>query len=179
MVTDFATDSGSGSAIGHWSIDQRLWVHIPPMAKINFWHEIALWVYSAHLIQERAAHMLNMAKCNVISFIWLFAIELRMTFTLTFTMGQSFHLKICTVYWWPGSTTELGLKIRVYVLHWSAVATGAWVEKWYPMLLHTIVHSQASHMPTSSAPHTCDYIGYVHHVEHAMSSSKNHSDYLG
>ena len=69
---------------------------------------------------------------------------------------------------------ELGLKIRAYVLRWLAVVsdcTGSLGEndtrsarhKQYTHSTHTRI--AYAHL---TAPHSCDYMGYVHHVGHMM-----------
>ena len=73
-----------------------------------------------------------------------------------------------------GVRAELGLKIRVYsVAHrlWSVIAPAlGW--KRYPTCYMQTVHSRASHMPISQAPHTCNYMGCVRHVGHAARESQ-------
>ena len=60
---------------------------------------------------------------------------------------------------------ELRLKIQVYFRRLLAVFSdcpGALIEKKIPALLDKkSVHTRASHMPTSPAPHTCDYMCHV------------------
>ena len=67
---------------------------------------------------------------------------------------------------------ELGLKIRVYVLQALGLKT-------IPDLLDTnSTHTDIAYA-NLTAPHSCDYMGYVRHVGHAARSSKNPMRLLG
>ena len=72
---------------------------------------------------------------------------------------------------------ELGLKIRVYVLRWLTVVSdciGALVEN----DTRPARHKQYTHRGIAyahlTAPHSCDYMGYIRHVGHAAWSRKGH-----
>ena len=69
---------------------------------------------------------------------------------------------------------ELGLKIRVYVIRRLAVvcdSTCAWTENDNRPARHKQYTYGYTHL---TAPHSCDYMGYVRHVGHTARSSKNH-----
>ena len=59
---------------------------------------------------------------------------------------------------------------------WSVIAPVLWLKTLLDLLDSTYTSIAYAHL---TAPHTCDYMGYVCHAGHAVRSSKNHLRLFG
>ena len=109
------------------------------------------------------------------------AIEINFYRALTLRIFSVISVKVTTVFQCSGSSTEVWLKILICIRSfinklWSKISQLLRLKAIADML--DTVQTWASHMPSSTAPQThlwvCDCIGYVHHIGHAVKSSKNH-----